>query len=81
MPMQLSPEKTYITHIENGFDFLGQNLRRYGRKVLTKPSKKNMHVFLEKVRGAIKRNSTAKQAIDRDTQPVMSSSFAMPTIL
>lgn len=60
--LQLSPEKTCITHIENGFDFLGQNLRRYGRKVLTKPSKKNMHAFLEKVRGAIKRNSTAKQA-------------------
>lgn len=60
--LQLSPEKTCITHIENGFDFLGQNLRRYGRKVLIKPSKKNMHSFLEKVRGAIKRNSTAKQA-------------------
>src|SRR5271155_2182561 len=60
--LQLSPEKTCITHIEDGFDFLGQNLRRHGRKVLTTPSKKNLHAFLEKVRGAIKRNSTAKQA-------------------
>ena len=60
--LQLSPEKTCITHIESGFDFLGQNLRRYGKRVLTKPSKKNMHAFLEKVRGAIKRNSTAQQA-------------------
>jgi RNA-directed DNA polymerase len=60
--LQLSPEKTCITHIEKGFDFLGQNLRRYGRKVLTTPSKKNVHAFLEKVCGAIKRNSTAKQA-------------------
>jgi RNA-directed DNA polymerase len=60
--LQLSPEKTCITHIEDGFDFLGQNLRRHGKKVLTTPSKKNMHAFLEKVRGAIKRNSTANQA-------------------
>jgi len=60
--LQLSPEKTCITHIEDGFDFLGQNLRRHDRKVLTTPSKKNMHAFFEKVRGAIKRNSTAKQA-------------------
>jgi hypothetical protein len=25
--LQLSPEKTCVTHIEQGFDFLGQNLR------------------------------------------------------
>ena len=48
--LQLSPEKTCITHIEEGFDFLGQNLRRYGGKLLITPSKKNMHAFLEKVR-------------------------------
>src|SRR5260370_35031768 len=27
--LQLSPEKTLITHIEDGFDFLGQNERKY----------------------------------------------------
>jgi hypothetical protein len=25
----LSPEKTVITHVRDGFDFLGQNIRRY----------------------------------------------------
>jgi RNA-directed DNA polymerase len=30
--LQLSPEKTCITHIEDGFDFLGQNLRRVWRQ-------------------------------------------------
>src|SRR5208337_2760458 len=25
----LSPEKTVITHVRDGFDFLGQNVRRY----------------------------------------------------
>jgi hypothetical protein len=35
--LQLSPEKTCITHIEQGFDFLGQNLRKYGGKLLITP--------------------------------------------
>jgi RNA-directed DNA polymerase len=26
--LELSSEKTVITHIENGFDFLGQNVRK-----------------------------------------------------
>ena len=37
--LELSHEKTRITHVEEGFDFLGQNVRRYRNgKVLTKPS-------------------------------------------
>jgi RNA-directed DNA polymerase len=59
--LQLSPEKTCITHIEQGFDFLGQNTRRYGNRLLTTPSKKNMHAFMEKVRGVIHQNRAAKQ--------------------
>ncbi|MGB6689232.1 MAG: group II intron reverse transcriptase/maturase [Terracidiphilus sp.] len=59
--LQLSPEKTCITHTEQGFDFLGQNLRRYGDKLLITPSKKNMHAFLEKVRGEIRSNRAMKQ--------------------
>lgn len=59
--LQLSPEKTCITHIKQGFDFLGQNTRRYGGRLLTTPSKKNMHAFLEKVRGVIHQNRAAKQ--------------------
>ena len=59
--LQLSPEKTCITHIEQGFDFLGQNLRKYGGKLLITPSKKNMHAFLEKVRGHIRSNRATKQ--------------------
>src|ERR1700716_696860 len=32
--LELSHEKTRITHVEEGFDFLGRNIRRYGDKVL-----------------------------------------------
>lgn len=44
--LRLSPEKTKITHIDEGFDFLGQNIRRYNGLLLVKPSKKNTLAFL-----------------------------------
>ena len=59
--LQLSPEKTCITHIEQGFDFLGTNVRKYGGQLLIKPSKKNMHTFLEKVRAIIRQNGSVEQ--------------------
>ena len=59
--LELSPEKTGITHIDKGFDFLGVNIRKYNGKLLIKPSKKNVKAFLDKVRNAIKDNKTAKQ--------------------
>jgi RNA-directed DNA polymerase len=53
--LELSPTKTVITHVENGFDFLGQNVRRYPNgKLLIKPSKKNVKTFLDGIRKAIK---------------------------
>jgi len=61
--LELSPEKTTITHIDKGFDFLGQNVRKYKGKLLIKPSKKNVAVFLSKVKVAIKER-TAAPALD-----------------
>jgi RNA-directed DNA polymerase len=60
--LTLSSDKTRITHIDEGFDFLGQNLRKYDGKPLVKPSKKNTHAFLEKVRGIIDANKALSQA-------------------
>jgi RNA-directed DNA polymerase len=57
--LQLSKEKTTITHIDQGFDFLGQNVRKYKGKLLIQPSKKNVEAFLNKVNQAIKERSTA----------------------
>jgi RNA-directed DNA polymerase len=34
----LNEDKTKIVHLGEGFDFLGHNVRRYGGKLLTKPS-------------------------------------------
>lgn len=54
--LELSPEKTLVTHIEDGFDFLGFNVRKYGGKLLIKPSRKNVKAFLCKVRKVIRTN-------------------------
>lgn len=54
--LQLSQEKTRITHIDTGFDFLSQNVRRYGDKLLIKPSKKSIKKLLTKVRTIVKNN-------------------------
>ncbi len=59
--LRLSPEKTSITHIDQGFDFLGQNVRRYGGKLLIKPSNKNVETFLKRVREMIKSNRAVSQ--------------------
>lgn len=52
--LELSIEKTKLTHINDGFDFLGQNIRKYNGKLLIKPSKKNVLQFLAKIKKAIK---------------------------
>jgi len=57
----LSKEKTKITHINEGFDFLGVNTRKYRNgKLIQKPAKDNIKKFLDTIRGTIKRNKTAK---------------------
>jgi len=53
--LELSHEKTRITHIQDGFDFLGQTVRRYPNgKVLLKPSRKNVKAFLGKIKETLK---------------------------
>ena len=53
--LELSPTKTVITHVEHGFDFLAQNVRRYPHgKPLIKPSKKNVKTFLDGIWQTIK---------------------------
>jgi RNA-directed DNA polymerase len=58
--LMLSPEKTQITHISEGFDFLGFNIRKYQGKLLTKPAKQSIQSLLVDMRAIIKTNPTAK---------------------
>jgi RNA-directed DNA polymerase len=57
--LELSPEKTLITPIEEGFDFLGQHVQRYGEKTLITPARRNVTVFLDTVRGIVKAHRQA----------------------
>ena len=58
--LELSQEKTKITHVDEGFDFLGHNVRKYKGKLLIKPSKANIKVFLNNIRKLIKSYKTVK---------------------
>ncbi len=70
--LTLSPEKTSITHITEGFDFLGWNMRKYNGKLLIKPSKANIKAHLNKVREIIKGNKAIKQiSLIRLLNPVL----------
>lgn len=59
--LTLSPEKTKITHVDEGFDFLGQNIRKYNGKLLIMPSNTNVATFLEKVRSRIRASKALEQ--------------------
>lgn len=58
--LTLSQEKTKITQINEGFDFLGFNIRKYKNKLLIKPAKDNVKKFLDSIKEVIKCNRTAK---------------------
>lgn len=59
--LALSEEKTVVTNVKEGFDFLGFNVRKYGDTLLTKPSKDRVKKFKTKVKEVIKRNMSATQ--------------------
>lgn len=61
--LRLSKEKTKITHIEAGFDFLGASVRKYGRKLLIKPSRRNVLELLSEIREVV-RTQKAATALD-----------------
>jgi len=60
--LKLSQEKTKITHIDEGFDFLGFNIRKYKGKLLIKPSKDSVKSIKKKIKEVIKNNRQSKQS-------------------
>lgn len=59
--LKLASAKTKIVHINQGFDFLGWNFRKYSGTLLIKPSKKNVKAFYEKLARTIGDNLGATQ--------------------
>lgn len=53
--LKLSEEKTLITHIDEGFDFLGWNFRKYNGRMYVRPSKESVKAFLQEMHRIILR--------------------------
>ena len=52
--LKLSEEKTKIVHIDDGFDFIGWNFRKFKGKLLIQPSKKAIVAIVGKISEVIK---------------------------
>ncbi|MCP4265348.1 MAG: group II intron reverse transcriptase/maturase [Candidatus Brocadiaceae bacterium] len=59
--LELSPEKTKITHISQGFDFLGFNIRKYKGKCLIKPSKSSVKGIYANISECVKSHKAVTQ--------------------
>jgi RNA-directed DNA polymerase len=51
--LELSEQKTVITSIQTGFDFLGHTLRKYGDKLLITPAKRKIQTLRDKIQRLI----------------------------
>lgn len=60
--LELSEEKTKITHIQDGFDFLGFNVRKYKEKLLIKPKRQSVNKFTEGLKETIKKLGNSSTA-------------------
>jgi RNA-directed DNA polymerase len=81
--LRLAPSKTKIVHIDEGFDFLGWNFRKYSGKMLIKPSKKNAKAFYEKLRNLIQGNlGMTQENLIRLLNPVLRgwAQYHLPTV-
>lgn len=78
MGLRLSVEKTKITHIDEGLDFLGWRIQRHQKKgtaqryVYTYPAKKSVQAVVAKVRTICRRNvNMPLEALLRELNPVL----------
>ncbi len=80
MGLTLSPEKTMVIHINDGFDFLGWHIQRRRKQgaarhvIYTYPSKKSLHSIIGKVRHITRRSGSpyvSLEALLRHLNPVI----------
>lgn len=70
--LEFSTEKTLITSMEDGFDFLGFNSRHYGGKLLIKPSKKKVLTFCKRIGKEVKNhNGTEQETLIKKLNPIL----------
>jgi len=59
--LELSEEKTHITHIGEGFTFLGWEFRKFTEKVIVTPSKESVKNILDKVHAILRKGRSWSQ--------------------
>lgn len=70
--LELSMEKTQITHIDEGFDFLGWNFRKYNGKLLIKPTLKSIKSIREKIKTTVqKAQAWTQDELIRTLNPII----------
>jgi len=70
--LELSPEKSKITNINDGFNFLSQNVRKFKGKLIIRPSKESVQSFKEKIKAIINENrGIPAHALIRILNPVI----------
>lgn len=57
--LELSEDKTVITHINDGFDMLGWTFRKFKGKLIVKPSKKSIKSFVASLSDTIRNHAKA----------------------
>ena len=70
--LELSEAKTRIVHIDEGFDFLGFNFRKYHGKLLIKPAKASVAAVKDKIQSIFKASGSLPQdALIRQLNPII----------
>ena len=57
--LRLSPEKTKITYSKDGFGFLGQDIRKFGNKLIITPSRQGFVALIRTLGSLIRRHTSA----------------------
>ncbi len=69
--LELNSEKTLVTHMDDGYDFLGFNIKRVYSKqsakkiTLVTPSQRNVEKFKEKIREITDRSTTGDDPVNK----------------
>ena len=70
--LEISAEKTRVVRIDEGFNFLGFNLRQYGGKLLIKPQKEKVLAFCKKIKETLsKMKARTQEEVIKELNPLL----------
>jgi len=70
--LELSEQKTVLTHIQTGFNFLGHTVRKYGDKLLITPAKSKVQILRQKISQLIQSAlGLTQEALLRQLNPLL----------